>query len=100
MSQHTPGPWSVGNARIWGATQEIAHVKRVRTTGDYAAVVRSTTEQEANARLIAAAPDLLDACGRARNYLLSSGDGKSHCVEILEAAIAKATEPETAPITP
>lgn len=31
---------------------------------------------------------LLDACLRTRNYLLCSKDGNSHCVEVLEDAIA------------
>lgn len=64
---------------------------------------------EANARLIAAAPDLLEACQRAIGYLENAGDNISYAVELggdvhedamqqniktgiqeLEAAIAKA----------
>ena|GEM_PF-2879439 len=63
---HTKGPWEAGDSRIWSATQEIAEVKRVATNGDYSAIVLATKEQEDNARLIAAAPELLEACSAIR----------------------------------
>jgi hypothetical protein len=54
MSKHTPGPWSERNGRIFQTDREeltIANVGRA-FDGDYS---------PANARLIAAAPDLLEA---------------------------------------
>lgn len=79
---HTPGPWEAGNSRIFSQLHEIAEVKRPATRGnDYAASVRATDEQEANMRLIAAAPDLLEAC----KDVLAIWDRAR-----LEAAIAKA----------
>jgi hypothetical protein len=46
-------------------------------------------ERDANARLIAAAPELLGALLRVRGHVLSSGD--EHAISQLDAAIAKAT---------
>lgn len=54
MSKHTPGPWSERNGRIFQIDREeltIADVARA-FDGDYS---------PSNARLIAAAPDLLEA---------------------------------------
>jgi len=60
QAQHTPGPWAQGGAmsgetRIYAADGgEVAVATRSDPKHRYAA--------EANARLIAAAPDLLAAC--------------------------------------
>ncbi len=54
MTKHTPGPWSARNGRIFMTDREeltVANVARA-FDGDYS---------PANARLIAAAPDLLEA---------------------------------------
>src|SRR5690554_4441232 len=53
--KHTPGPWAHRNGRIFAADHEsltIANVAR-SADGDYS---------PANARLIAAAPELLQSC--------------------------------------
>ena len=54
--KHTPGPWTVAASRAifggGGIPEEIATVRPTRPTSD---------EAEANARLIAAAPELLAA---------------------------------------
>jgi hypothetical protein len=49
MSKHTPGKWTTGNNRIWDGLHEVAHVK---------------TNIEANTRLIAKAPEMLEALHR------------------------------------
>ena len=49
-SKHTPGPWTGGNSRVWGAAFEICEVKNGM----------GTPTACANARLIVAAPDLID----------------------------------------
>lgn len=59
---HTPGPWS--NERIWDTPETRIHARR--DGGVPVALAEVFTmwnpgEKEANARLIAAAPDLLDA---------------------------------------
>ena len=68
MSKHTPGPWFVqdGYLTIYnlsegtvGTTCAIAKVLREQPGDDQA---------EANARLIAAAPELLEACEAAIRY--------------------------------
>ena len=53
MTTYTPGPWTLTNSRsgvhsIWAKTIPICHI--------------SNPKDKANARLIAAAPDLLKAC--------------------------------------
>lgn len=53
MSKHTPGPWVIINHQIGGADG--------KEVGNAFAPGRPAVEQEANARLIAAAPDLLEA---------------------------------------
>ena len=55
MAKHTPGPWLVGSREdqtIWADSLRVATVDCPRK------------EWRANARLIAAAPDLLDMCER------------------------------------
>lgn len=60
MSKHTPGPWK------WWTTHEGSH--RINPEEGGLVIASCDTrnpfsyEQEANARLIAAAPDLLKAC--------------------------------------
>ena len=93
MSQHTPGPWYVtgdnihagyttpGGDRVdrWVATISAGQNDKPRMV-DYA-----------NARLIAAAPDLLAALERASTFIASSGcAGSTHMVSICETAITKA----------
>jgi hypothetical protein len=44
----------------------------------------------ANARLIAAAPDLLEACKRIHNYFMGTGGDPLGVDQVVEKAIAKA----------
>ena len=88
MSKHTPGPWfaQAGYLTIYnlsdgnvGTTCAIAKVLRDQPGDDQA---------EANARLIAAAPELYDAAENALDTLLSccvAGDGVDDRDAILEA---------------
>lgn len=86
--KHTPGPWITGGFYIRGPQKEL--LARMRGA--------PSPEREANARLIAAAPDLLAAlktarecivyCSRAHNDVQS---GEGFPVELfIDAAIAKA----------
>ncbi len=62
MTKHTPGPWQVGMAfDNYGAT-EIA-IEHMTTAGNLiiAVALDGLQGQDANARLIAAAPDMLEA---------------------------------------
>jgi hypothetical protein len=103
MSEYTPGPWSVGHMepRKYGAGitqyETPVHVGEAGNRGNCLAIVylggvgaiTSTPEATmANARLIAAAPDLLAAAKLIvrRAVLIASGLNTDE----LEAAIAKA----------
>ncbi len=98
--KHTPGPWFVTGsmtkyieARIpSGLIQEVAACGPTEADGGYG------PQQQANAKLIAAAPDLLDALIKLHESLESlnnSGDAGQMVaddVETARAAIAKATQ--------
>lgn len=82
MSKHTPGPWEVGPQH---------HGQVAVWQSDFPAVVATCGRQddaEANARLIAAAPDLLAAL---KETLRASPMGPH--VKMAQAAIAKAEQP-------
>ncbi len=64
MSAHTPGPWEVFGGRLVRAVQGENAIPIASLEAPYrrgTGIVRSEREQQANARLIAAAPDLLTA---------------------------------------
>lgn len=71
MSKHTPGPWTFGEGQQWGDTRfYISQQDGAPYTPDYSDVATLIAEtisgervaiQQANARLIAAAPTLLMA---------------------------------------
>lgn len=74
----TPGPWHVANGvQIRGEREQIAKVWMMRGG-----------EGNANARLIAAAPELLEAL---QFVMTASGEQLSTAFEQAQAAIAKAT---------
>lgn len=83
MSEHTSGPWASGHL---AAPEGVTQVEVYREdTGKRIAYV---FDSDADARLIAAAPDLLSACKAAR-VLLNDTDYE-HEIEVLRVAIAKA----------
>lgn len=95
MSKHTPGPWLIEAQNCH--TGDIATVHHT-TNGwvtiyapHWAETGMEPPEQSANARLIAAAPDLLDALRLAvrqnSHDMMLTGEELRFC----EAAIAKAT---------
>lgn len=111
-ARHTPGPWEVVDYRygdraaetwlgiIRGAfeiLEERFQVGRIK----YSSL--PTEENWANARLIAAAPDLLEACKAVMECKFRIEPGRCYhgppdnlrqeIVDQLRAAIAKATEP-------
>lgn len=70
MSKHTPGPWFIAQTELWSASPYKFGVQVV-------ADLHQSSHMEANANLIAAAPDLLEACEDFRNVLRSKiRDGK------------------------
>lgn len=66
MSEHTPGPWTTNHSEHDAPYQDIKIKTEHRTVAtvwiDDAPVHDYNAEQEANAKLIAAAPDLLAVC--------------------------------------
>ena len=73
---HTSGPWNTtGAPQVWAADgSKVAH-----------------TSNDANARLIAAAPELLEACLQAVRALPNKPNYVWLVKEMARAAIAKAT---------
>jgi hypothetical protein len=90
--KHTPGPWAVDTR--YGSCFVTAHDSRgICSAGSYSDTSEDPTkllaENEANARLIAAAPELLMAC----QGMIDERDvfGLDYWFSVMEAAIAKAT---------
>jgi hypothetical protein len=88
-AQHTPGPWNFSpgsdshqQAQVW------------REDGKTIAITYDD-EGSANARLIAAAPELLAALHQACNLTLDEESDTAHAafLRVARAAIRKATQP-------
>jgi hypothetical protein len=83
---HTPGPWKIGTPPPNGE-QTIGNSQglmvAVATTGFNVPTL-------ANARLIAAAPELLEALESMVEMVEMNGFGKAYAMDIARAAIAKA----------
>ena len=96
MTEHTPGPWIYDHApdnQTSDDTYSIYSESHDGTLADvypwYDADGKPTVDVTANARLIAASPDLLAAL----EDILDSGPDFEHCAELAlraRAAIAKA----------
>lgn len=97
QSQHTPGPWTP-KGHVW--QHNLDCWTRPVYTADHrvaqTAMALTRDECEANARLIAAAPEMLEALVG----LMEAWDGAKSLLDLSEripairAAIAKATQPE------
>ena len=93
-AQHTPGPWTIGKRAIDLSVSDrsdydVWALLPIRNgMNEVAFVFEKDTD---NARLIAAAPDLLAALQRSLNWLSSyPGEGALMAWEQARAAIAKA----------
>ena len=104
MSKHTPGPWSFNTSpNCWSVLQVGSSGRWIVAGGTAWAIPGRQSEAEANARLIAAAPDLLEALEDLREWALDHGevvfagggmhavDPMNSCLRRASAAIAKAT---------
>lgn len=96
---HTPGPWTVGGASgNGGEAREIVSRSRciawTACSYDEDAGDVVTAEDDANACLIAAAPDLLEACELLLIYLADWDDKDDGTCATARRAIAKATGKE------
>jgi hypothetical protein len=88
MSEHTPGPWAYGHSgrdALWvGPGHDVARVATVEWDTDNA-----RENARANARLIAAAPELLAALMGSRHYWTAATPIAVR--NLVRTAIAKAT---------
>jgi hypothetical protein len=87
MNNHTQGPWVA-------TAQASANFYTILTGNKWLASVQFNGElmeakQEANARLIAAAPELLEACKKAEEWLEDWASAEPY-MSVIRAAIAKA----------
>lgn len=92
-TQHTPGPWKSNSMEIFTDTGKTS--KRIAfATGRAQGDDNTLKEIKANAHLIAAAPELLEACKAAETLfskmLAHSELNPRHPIHQLRAAIAKA----------
>lgn len=110
-TNHTPGPWLIAGTTIYALTQYTGNSDTMRThladgINRFSARVSSDNperdggappeEIQANARLIAAAPELLEALRLAEDllssYLPSHKPASLLNLNVIRAAIAKATQ--------
>jgi hypothetical protein len=84
MSKHTPGPWKEA---MWGGRVAIIHDRTNDGTFDVVVACNDQAPTFADARLIAAAPDLLAAL---KAMVLNDTHTYRDCHMAARAAIAKA----------
>jgi hypothetical protein len=95
MSKHTPGPWVAdletypimvrSQSETWPLVDELGNEE-----GRTGVFIANTGDNKANARLIAAAPDLLEALCKLAELYDAMGAPRGPCRIIADAAIAKA----------
>lgn len=111
--KHTPGPWEVDGEDSFSGVRHDGHpvtqwpMYRICShnqllsyaLGDKTGL-GSQEESNANARLIAAAPELLEACEQVKSTMEINGHAERnpHLYEIVSDAIAKAEGKDSAPI--
>lgn len=101
-TKHTPGPWCLNNGAIIGNNGGtfVAEEPRLQWQATFLKDSNSLpvekqqqiiAEAKANARLIAAAPELLEALRLARKYVADMPILGDEDLAIIDTAIAKAT---------
>ena len=84
-AKHTPGPWE------WNDATDIYDPRTGATICEFYRTPREGTVQMANARLIAAAPDMLEVLKQALIPLVDAGfRDAGYIVPLLRKVIAKA----------
>jgi len=91
MNKHTEGKWVINDSWITPKSNEFAIAKVFQENP-----ISKGEEAKANLKLIAAAPDLLDALKEAKTIIYNLGIKKEHRSEIelqqvMDIAINKAT---------
>lgn len=80
MSNHTPGPWKKAKYKVSAASGAL--IAHTRPTGE------GSSDDEANARLIAAAPEMLDVLRRVDVSIVgceANATSRKHWQEDMEA---------------
>ena len=92
MSNHTKGPWVVDEIWHLGCVNRLDPFRHIAMVSEYQTQPGDREENEANARLIAAAPDLLEALENLLDGYLYGCDRGTRRVNAdkARAAIAKA----------
>lgn len=98
-TQHTPGPWKAKRDELhFGSLSTVVGGARETRQGIDAQLVvqvggwAGLREQEANTRLIAASPELLEALIACNSYLMGEpGTPGVNVAGLVQSAIAKAT---------
>lgn len=99
---HTPGPWIVHDFPYGTGTVVVTNPPKSENDKFVGHVIASRTtcpDWEANARLIAAAPELLEACARFIQFGKAGGDTSWHSDDAqsifyqMMRAVGKATDP-------
>ena len=81
MKTHTPGPWVVADDEVQLHGSTIANVTKENQWNTSAGIVTEVMPWKANAKLIAAAPELLDALSECihtwehHNYIVEKETG-------------------------
>lgn len=94
MTKHTPGPWRSAQALIDDNDCVIESATNQRMICEcYEDGETQNDEDRANAKLIAAAPDLVEAAQAAWNCIaeLSPTQARVESAQMLQSAITKAT---------
>jgi hypothetical protein len=97
MSEHTKGPWWAEEYGNQQADGKRAWAVFAKDTGEHAnpddLVMLTEYQREADAKLIAVAPEMFEACKLAASVLLQNGLGRQfpELRNMLSTAISKAT---------
>lgn len=69
MTKHTPGPWVANNCTVMEGIRSIAYTGAIADHNNLETFEQNCFEAVANAHLIAAAPEMLEALEQAREFL-------------------------------
>lgn len=90
MSAHTPGPWTAHQYGVRDAGGYICALKWPSLyTGQDERYWRETAERQADARLIAAAPDLYEFAKAYVHWIEIGATPEKHLYDMAKAALAK-----------
>jgi hypothetical protein len=100
VNKHTPGPWRLNENNSWKTHPFSITVRKPGVNSTTIAniptrVTLTPQEHQANARLISAAPDLLEALQTMPQGLLATDEDLMRWIETARGAIDKATGPTT-----